>query len=464
MLCIKCHNEISDESAFCPFCGYAVNSKKLRIKKKWIGIGILLLTLIICFVLFIKYINEPSTLYKVAEKAYASENYEKAIKYFNKAGDYKNASEKVKEATICYQYRQAIALYEKKQYDESLKIFLTIENYEDVNNYINKCYYEKGMELVLNDELLGAVECFSKTKDIEEAKNEIIEIAQKYVESKDYNTAVDIFEQGEKYENNPYYLYSKGIILYNEKNFLDAATFFSKSNNLFDSQNLFYESEYNYGIQNMSDEKYSDAITAFSKAKEYQDSDYLILACKLMQAKEKMDNGYLNNARTELENLPSDFEYKATKVSDLLNLLTVYDPWVKICGKWTSTSGQMRSTQSGSYHDYWWYRDFEEGDEVMDIKCKINSDGTVKVFINGKIPIYTNYSSIAMGLNTDSIKVNLSENMKSFGTISIDENTTLNIDGNGITANYKKIDKSQDVYFTYIYKTNISFNKKISDN
>ena len=122
----------------------------------------------------------------------------------------------------------------------------------------------------------------------------------------------------------------------------------------------------------------------------------------------------------------------------------------------------MRVTQSSkSYgNSTSWYRDFDRGEESIDVQCKLNSDGTVTVKTSGSIPIYTEYSSISEGLEKDSVYVSVNRKMSSMGTIRVNSYTTLTISTSGISINYNKVSPNEDIYFTYTYKTTMSLNKK----
>lgn len=181
-----------------------------------------------------------------------------------------------------------------------------------------------------------------------------------------------------------------------------------------------------------------------------------------LNGKKEISKGNLNSARKQLKKLPKNFLYEGTKVSKLLKLLDSKKKWVSLCGRWTTTSGKMEITQQSKEYDSsdGWYRDFEKGESSLDVRCKLSDNGSVTVKIEGSIPVYTEYSPVREGVEQGNIYIRKSKKMSGMGTIRVDKNTTLTISSSGITVRYYNVSKNEDVYFDYIYKTNMSLKKK----
>lgn len=182
----------------------------------------------------------------------------------------------------------------------------------------------------------------------------------------------------------------------------------------------------------------------------------------LLNAKNKMNGGNLNEAKRILEKLPSKFKYDGTKVSTLKKQLSSKSDWLSLCGRWITTSGQKRVDQVWDYDgsSEGWYRNFDKGEESLSIRCKLLKNGKVKVVTEGSLPIYTSYSVISEGLESGTVELSTTKTMSGMGTIKIDKYTTMTISTKGITVNYYMVNPNEDQYFTYKYKTTMTFGKR----
>lgn len=469
MICPNCKNEIPEDSAFCHKCGYSISGKMEEIKKKPNGkkkkiviICSMLVIIAAAIIIGAIYSSQPVNKYSRAEKALENKNFKKAVKLYSELGLYEDAPDKLIEADHGLAYVQGKKLLDQAEYDEAIEKFNASDSYEDADELINKCYYQKGILLMDDNNYLDAAECFSKSIGYEDTNDKIIEIGKKLVENNEFEQAATVFSYSGNGKRDPYALYANGKIAYEKEDYEEAANYFDKAGDLLDAKNLYTDSTYKAAQKKFSEKKYSAARTLFNQIAEYEDSGEMLSACELMNAKTDMDNGNLNHAQNALKKMNADYEYDNIKVSDLLNILEVNSKWVDICGRWTSTSGQMRSTQSGSYRDTWWYADFEDGDVDMDVRCIINSDNTVILKLMSDVPVYYTYSSISAGVKTKMVKIDINQKVSDFGTIKYDDNTSVKVNSNGMSVNYKVVDKAQDVYFTYIYKTDVNYGKRAS--
>lgn len=470
MICPKCNNEIPEESVFCPRCGFAVsgaaftsnvnNSKKNTINLKAAIVAIAAIVILGIASAVSIYNSQPSTKYAKAEKAFANGDFEKAVELYTAAGTYKDASDKLTEANYGLSYVQGKEQMDDAKYDEAIELFEASNAYEDAEDLIIQCNYLKGIQLMDNGEYDDASACFKISIDYEDSNEKIIEMGQLLVTNGEYEKGANILGYSKKGDKDPYALYARGKIAYDARKYSDAAASFSGAGNILDAKELYTDAMYNDAQSKFSARSYSTASTLFGKVKGYKDADDMILACQLMEAKNKMDGGYLNQAKEALEKIDSDYSYKDIKVQDLLDKLEANSKWLAICGIWTSTSGQMRSTQSGSYYNYWWYRDFEEGDVNMVITCVINSDDTVTVKLESSVPVYYTYSPVASGVKEKDINVKIEQVMSDLGTVKFDDVTSVKIGKDGMAVNYKVVDRSKDVYFSYIYKTDVKYGKR----
>ena len=459
MICPKCNKELDDNANFCPNCGEKIkisdndcqkeikttldentpetdeNTKKeiestgnanTKINKKQIGIGIA----IVCIVLIggaSAYHNSlPSTKYNRAEVAFEKGNYKKAVKYYQGAGDYEDSKTKLQLATQAYNYDEGVKYYEKGDFENAIKYLVLSSKYKN------------------SSEML-------------------ISIGQQYVEDGDYANAVSIFEQATGGKSDKYYNYAKANLDFEDKKYEDAAKEFRKAGELFDSKDKFNESEYLFASKALTSNEYSKAASAFDEIKDYKDSKEKLNQANLMLAKTEMNNGNLNKAKELVEKVASGTNYNNINRDDILNKLNANSNWLSLCGKWTSTDGKMETNQNGSYgYSTGWHVDFEENDINIDVRCKINDDNTKKIIIKGSVPIFTEYSSISIGLKQDTIKIDADKDLSDFGTFYVNDYTSVTVSPSQIIVDYYKEDKSKDVYFTYTYSTKVYLTKKVS--
>lgn len=465
MFCSKCGSEIPDESKFCQKCGANLNSqnsssklKKKISKKILIAISAVIIVVLVCIIGGIIY-SKPSVKYALAETAFANENYARAVKLYTAVGDYEDAQAKLEEATILEHYNLGMRLYEKKDFEAAIVEFTATNGYEDSEGMIEECNYHIGLQYYEISDYFSAAEALSNSNGYLDAEEKIIEIGEIYLNNKDYENAKEIFglADDKKYAN-----YVQGVLDLNDKNYKSAYENLKKSAGIYDSNELYTDVTYNYAYEKFSAGDYSDAKKLFQEVASYKDAGGMLNACDLMLAKEDMDKGNLNTAKSALEQLPSDYVYNNVSVEDLLDKINSHSEWLAICGKWSSTSGEAKSTQRGSYSSNWWTADLNESTYTMEIRCIINDDSSVTVKGGGNFYIMTNYSSISAGLKSENHVFSVNNKMSGLGSVSIDEYTTLNISSSQLTVAYEKVDNAQDVYFTYIYETDLVFGKKIS--
>ena len=182
------------------------------------------------------------------------------------------------------------------------------------------------------------------------------------------------------------------------------------------------------------------------------------------KAQKKMSRGYLNGAYKLLKKIPRSFKYKGTSVRKLRKRIESHRAMMRMCGVWRVTGGQMRVTQ---YHDstgiyHYWYRDFKykDGDKVY-VYYKINKKGVGRLVVNGSIPIYTNYSSLGRLLKESYALISKNKKRGTFKTYKTDSHTRMTITPRGIIGRYNYTDNSESVYFTYRYKTEMRFTKRV---
>lgn len=470
MICPKCSKEISDSSIYCPDCGHKISgedSHKSVVKEKK-AVNIKLILGIICVIVILVgasvglYINStPEVRYNKAEKAFENGNYEKAIRYYTAVGNYKDAESRLEEANAANCYVSALGLMDQGNYEEAKSELELADGYKDSAQLIKQCDYSMAEGFVKTGDYLAAAESFKAAGNYEDANDRIIALGQELVLDSNFDDAVKVFGYSKNPLSDSYAQYANGVLNLRNESYLDAASNFNKAGDLLDAKEQYKVAQYAYASKQLKAKKYSDAKKAFNKILDYNDSSNLVNACDLMLAEEEMKKGNLNTAKEMLEKMPENYTYDNSSVSALLTKLNSNSQWLAVCGIWTSTSGQMRTTQSGSYgYSNWWYYDFQRGDKDIEIRCKLNDDGSATIVTNGTIPIYINYSPIQIGIKQGTQSVNINEKVSDMGTVKINDLTAITFSPSKISVAYKKVDNSQDVYFTYTYKTDITYGER----
>lgn len=471
MICAKCGNKVDDTNSFCPMCGAKLESggkestkpekKAAKVNKKIVIAAVTVVCLIGAFASIFKYNSLPSTKYKRAEVAFASEEYEKALKLYKAAGTYQDARQKAGQAQVCIHYEQGKAYMRQAQYDAAISEFSAINSYEDASQLIRQCHYENGLALLDSSQYEEAAEEFAASNKYEDAEAKIIEMGEALTEKAEYKLAVSVFEKTSSSKNNKYLDYSEASIRYQEKKYADAANLYRAAGKVLNSEEKYKECEYEAGMSDLKNASYSSAKNRFKRITDYKDSENLIMACDLLNARGCINEGKMNTAKGALDKLPEDYEYKEVSVSALKERIDVCEKWMSVSGKWTSTGGKIESRDDNSFQDHWWYVDFEEGNVDIIVTCVPREDGSAKVTVNGQIPIFTNYSIWKEYLNTEAKNISITKVMNDFGTITVDSNTTVTISDGSISVNYKYVDNNS-AYSNYIYSTDVKCGKRVA--
>lgn len=404
------------------------------------------------------YNSLPSTKYSKGEQAFEQENYEEAIEYYEAAGDYEDAPKKAQEAAQRLHYKKGLEALDAKDYDTALSEFDQAGGYSDSAELMKKCHYEKGVNYRNSGDYTKAKGEFVLAENYSDAPQQIIAMGEQLVKDGKYEDAVSMFQGVSQAKDNKYYAYANGRLCLDKNEYDKAAEYFLSAGDTFDAKDLYGKCEYEIGKQYLALKEYDSAKEYFKLAGGYSDSGDLINACDLMKAKAVMDTGRLGTALTQLKALPEGTSYNDVSAADLIALLEKNQKWVDLCGVWTSTGGQMRTTEITSRYESWWYYDFAEGDATVDVTCVLKDDGTVDVNISGFIMTFTNYASEKTDIKRGIASITTRQNMKDLGTLTIDGTTSVTLKKGKITASYKKSEKLNGK--SYTYKTNVTYGKR----
>lgn len=474
MFCPKCGRELEEGTVFCPKCGFnleggenadASTSKvKKGSNKKIIAIVIICILGIGGISGFLYFYNTPDSKYNRAETAFEKGDYQKAVNNYKALGDYKDAADKLKDAEIALHYVTGKEYMEQGDYEQAKNELTESDKYEDSKELLRECNYNIGLQKKDTGDYENAALAFKDSASFKDANDQIINMGQDLTEKGEYDKAVTVFDCVKNLGDNQYANYSKGVVSSGKKDYSTAANCFSKAGDYKDAKELYKDAQYSYARDQLDKKEYSTAKSAFIKIKKYKDSKKMISACSMMMAKEAMDDGKLNDAKKKMQGVKNNVEYNGVSAKDINEKLAANAAWLGICGTWTSTSGQASTeevSRTTGYNMGGWTLDVDSGDYTLKITCKPNNDGTVNVKGEGSIPVFTNWSSIQIGLDCDrnhSISFNEKVSTANIGSpVQINSDTTITLSPSGITVNYLKKDTTSSVYFSETYKTWVSY-------
>lgn len=450
--CPECQKEISDSAKSCPNCGVKIKKKRKPIKKFHI-ITILTMAMLIIGMISAYFAMQLSEV----EKNQVIRINNSIENELTKQLDNDNKESLVKAID---DVNAIIGIYDKLKWKQKIRV----NGYSDINrkkddaqkmiNNIDTNSVKKVIDIINN---IGEVTLDSR-ESIEKAEKAYSELPEELISRVDNAGKIEeandtynkLVEEDTKKKNEQLVLEIISLIdnlgtIDDSKDTENKITSIKKKYNLLPSDmqvgvsnySAFLEKEKTYSELRKQNDNYNDAV-------------------KLIK------EGELNNALKILNKLPDKYSVKGEKVSALKKKIN-NSAWVKLCGKWTSTSGQMRVTQVWDYDgsSEWWYYDFKKGDYYIDVKCGLKENGKIKVTVNGDIPIYTQYSTISEGVKQSLYSVSFSKNVNGMGTIRIDKYTTLTLSSSGISINYDFINPNESMNFTYKYTTHMRLGKRI---
>ena len=443
--CPECGNDMSDTLKTCPHCGYRIKKERQPFSRKN-----KILVIIIAAVLVLGTIGSIT----VVQITTLTDEEKVQVELLNNKISEKLAYDiSTDSATELERYRKECQAVTTEYNNLNWRQRNKVDNYGELDNRISETT-EKINEIETNEinevikliDAIGDVTLDSKSR-IDKAENAYIALVSE--SQKKVTNSQKIAEAKDKF-----YQLSVNNIITLINNIGDISLNSNTKNKIDQAREAFDDlpDEYQKNVSNYS------VLTA----KEAKYGDLNTKKLILQNVKSEIKDGNLNSAKNNLKKLPSNFSYNGTKASTLKKTLNKKSNWVALCGQWSSTGGQMRVTQTSKNtgSSTWWYHDFKKNEYTIDVRCRLNKNGTVTVKISGSIPVYTSFSVVSAGVDQGTRSVTKTKKMTQMGTIRIDKYTTLTLSKSGITVSYKQIDRGEDIYFNYTYSTNMRLNKR----
>lgn len=187
------------------------------------------------------------------------EDYLNSIMYFEMAGkDYRDVQNRIDRLY----YEHGVSQMEIGEYDAAIADFTNAGDYEDSEEKIKQCKYEKADGLLQENKFDNAIALFSEIKEYSDVK---IRIQDAY--------------------------YQKGQYLFENGSYVSAVTAFQSANNYKDSETQILKVYYTMGEMALEAGNYDTAIQNFSIAMPYRDAESRVDECTGLRNQYYYDQG-----------------------------------------------------------------------------------------------------------------------------------------------------------------------------
>ncbi len=418
-----------------------------------IGTGLFLIAVIV--------LNNPDVKYSMAGWCFDNGMYDRSASLYSSLGSYEDAADKAAEASLAKEWKAGMEQMDKGNYGEAIAHFVEADEYRDSADMIKKCHFEEGVKALDSGDLTGALEQLKNAEDYEGTREKLISLGIAMAESGDYKNALEAFsnvknDMDEDTKRIAHYCSAKEFDA--RKNYIKAIEYFEKAGDVYDAKDMVKEEKYLYAADLMDDYKYGDAKKVLEDIKDYKDSENLYAGCDVMKVSDLISKGELNTAKKEIESLPDSMSYGGKSVAAMKKLLSDNEQYLKLCGKWVSTGGEIKTERKGSYgyHDSWGINIKDESYDVT-VLCILSDDGKVSIECNGYIDVFNNFSSIKAYL--DYQEKHVVKYVDGFGTYDVGDNTSITLDEHGVRIKYEKTEMNYSS-FKDVYTTDITYSKR----
>ena len=419
--------------------------------------------LIICVVIPLVLLFVVLPLYHLfrGNSDFMNMNYDSAINQYEQAKWYGNTKIKI---TYYEKAKNELALGD---YELAINDFKNSDNYGDSNDLLEKT----AMDLINNKNFNLAISAYEAISgDIKTPLYYNYAIGMNAFEKeKDYKKAIDSLNHCSSIEGVSDKIkeayYQLGTAYFNNKDYKKAIDSLNHCSSIEGVNDKIKEAHYQLGTAYFNNKEYDKAKTEFGLSKEYGNSAYMINACVFMTASDLWRSESYESAVNVYNTLPLDFVYDGVKVNDRILCYNNYKKLKELEGFYTTISGDFHVKQIHTSTGIWNGWDSDGNTGSFNIKVTLNSDGSMNVSGTAEGWRYTNYYTLASGLETSKFSVTFNEKVYTGtlkqGVLCSYNNQTLKYLGDKkFQLTYNATDRSHDVYFNYVYTSNFVFQKK----
>lgn len=188
------------------------------------------------------------TKYQLGKQCYDNQAYEDAMKYFTEIGDYEDAKKLMSDVRYAY----GMQMMEVGNYEKAVELFNEIKSYKDVPEQLLKVQYLLGMRYKESHSYEKAIECFETAIEYEDSAEQIKECY--FVQAEDYQT------QGQ---------------------FEKAMEYFKLAGDFEGAEDAYYSALYQYLLEAMKSEVTPETMDLLAELpKNYEDSANIIKTLK----------------------------------------------------------------------------------------------------------------------------------------------------------------------------------------
>ncbi len=294
-------------------------------------------------------------------------------------------------------------------------------------------------------------------------RDRIQDVAQACMKSGDYSTAATIFSMDGSSSSKRYATFCEGMAAL-EKGEYSTAVSKLEGSEVDGAAEAYAQASYNYGKELVESEQFEDALEQFDNAGTYQDAEEWVERCEntiaFDEAEELYQSGNLPAAQEAFADLPRSFERNGVTVAQRRQALKDHQAFVNMCGDYTSTTGECEVRQTHKSTGRWYNWTADISGYTAHVSCVINDDGSVTVSGSASFYRYTNFSTISAGVDGTQDTVNFSFNTSSLPNgRDIGDNAELTYSDGKLSLHYYRVDRNEDLYFDYLYRTDISYRK-----
>lgn len=249
--------------------------KKVKRMRIFLASGAAVLLLAVAAFAVIRFVL-PARAYMEGETALSEKRYEDAIDAFEKAGSYRNASDRVFE---CY-YEQGLHLAQSGDPQGADAAFRAADGYSDANAHLGEGFYLQAEQQLADGDYAGAADSFRQAGSYSDASTQVLAAyyaaGEAALSDGDCAAAADAFTNARSYSDAAERIgegyYAQGKREYQSKHYTKAMELFEAAQGYSDSAEYLAKCSYQSGEESLNAGKFSAAYDAYCTAGSYSDA------------------------------------------------------------------------------------------------------------------------------------------------------------------------------------------------